>query len=533
MQNPDINPLKINDEEQDVNTKHSADGIYKRKNPRPNASTLEKLYQKMVEEVSDYAILLLDTNGTILNWNPGVQNIKGYSESEIIGKNFRVFYTSDDRKNQLPEKLLDSALQNGRASQEGWRVKKDGSTFWGSIVITALHDNGRNVIGFSKVTRDLTERKKSEERMERYTSELQYQNELLRQSEERYHRMIAEVEDYAIILLDINGNILNWNKGAENIKGYKDTEILGKSFKQFYRLSDQQIQLPEQLLNEAVKNNKATHEGWRVRKDGTEFWGNIVITALHNEEGKITGFSKVTRDLTQKKHFEDLILLQNKQLEEYAYVASHDLQEPLRKIMLFSDLLEKNLDNKEIATQYLNKINVSSSRMTNLIKGVLQYSQTTENKSLMSAVDLNGIIKEIESDFDMLLQEKNGKIIYEKLPAVYGIQMQMHQLFSNLISNAIKFNDQIPHIYITATVEEVNGKSFAKIKISDNGVGFEPEYTDKIFKMFHRLHATATGTGIGLALCKRIVDGHGGTINALSNPGKGTIFEVLLPSNQM
>ncbi|HEX8270555.1 MAG TPA: PAS domain-containing sensor histidine kinase [Flavobacterium sp.] len=494
----------------------------------------EERYHRMISEIEDYAIILLDTDGKIVNWNKGAQSIKGYAAEEVLGRNFSIFYLQEDIASGLPNKLITEARTKGKASHEGWRVKKDGNTFWGSIVITALHDTENNIVGFSKVTRDLSERKKAEERLERYTVELQYQNEMLRRSEERYQRMIAEVEDYAIILLDKNGDILNWNKGAEKIKGYSSDEILGKNFSTFYLPEDRATNLPARLLADAEKNDKAVHEGWRVRKDGTRFWGSIIITALHGDNGELIGYSKVTRDLTQKKQFEDFILLQNKQLEEYAYVASHDLQEPLRKIRLFSDSVADKLDDRETALQLLDKINSSAERMAVLIKAVLQYSQATISDELKERVDLNTILKEIETDFELLLHEKKATIFYENLPAVIGVPIQMHQLFSNLIINSIKYSKKNPEIRITAEpAHEVPGKEdkYFKLTVADNGIGFHQENAEKMFKMFHRLPQNSyKGTGIGLALCKRIVEGHGGTINAFSSPGEGSRFEIMLPA---
>src|SRR5690606_34012322 len=309
--------------------------------------------------------------------------------------------------------------------------------------------------------------------------------------------------DYAIILLDRDGNILNWNKGAEAIKGYKENEVIGKNFNIFYLTEDRERNLPQQLLETAVENNTATHEGWRKRKDGTRFWGSIVITALHDENDKIIGFSKVTRDLTQKKAFEDHILKQNKQLEEYAYVTSHDLQEPLRKINLFSDLLLDKVNSPEAAL-LLEKIRASATRMTSLIKGVLQYSQVNSDNELKVPINLNQVIDEIEVDFEMMLNDKNGKIERGDLGTIRGIPIQIHQLFSNLISNSIKFNEKNPSVRITAEhfIDDVTKKTFVKITVADNGIGFKPEHSERIFQLFRRLEGEAPGTGIGLALCK-------------------------------
>ena len=261
----------------------------------------EELYHQMIDEVEDYAIILLDKEGKILHWNKGAQRIKGYKPSEAIGKSFSILYTKEDNDAGLPYKLLGEARDQGRVSHEGWRVKKSGEKFWGTVVITALHNQAGEIIGFSKVTRDLTQRKRAEDELRVFAKSLEQKTQDLQLSEERHHRMIEEVQDYAIILLDKDGTILNWNKGAESIKGYAAKEIIGRSFTVFYPEKDKQSGLPQQLLNEAVKNNRSAHEGWRLRKDGSRFWGSTVITALHNNHNELIGFSKVTRDLTERK----------------------------------------------------------------------------------------------------------------------------------------------------------------------------------------------------------------------------------------
>jgi len=313
--------------------------IDQKKKARGDFADRNDLYKKMIEEIQDYAIILMDKEGIIQNWNKGAEKIKQYSEAEIVGKHFSTFYLKEDLDINLPQRLIDEAKNNGRAIQEGWRKRKDGTRFWGSITITALHDDNNSVIGFCKVTRDLSEKKQTEEK--------------LRASEERYHQMIAEVQDYAIILLNTEGIIENWNAGAESIKGYTAGEAVGKKFSMFYTEEDRKNNLPDKLLNQARTTGKAVQEGWRVRKDGTRFWGTIVITALHNKEGTLIGFSKVTRDRTEQKMADDKLLeytaeleKQNSELEQFAYVASHDLQEPLRKIQTFADMIQENFEDK-------------------------------------------------------------------------------------------------------------------------------------------------------------------------------------------
>ncbi|HTE34076.1 MAG TPA: PAS domain S-box protein, partial [Chryseolinea sp.] len=460
----------------------------------------------------------------------------------VLGKHISIFYTSEDRARNLPQQLINEATTTGRAGHEGWRVRKDGTLFWGSISITALHDDRGYVIGYAKVTRDLTERRQAEE-------ELKQKHEALKISEQRYHLMISEVQDYAIILLDRDGIVLNWNKGAQHIKQYREDEIVGKHFRIFYLEEDQRNKLPERLIKEAAQRGKATHEGWRQRKDGSHFWGSIVITALHDQSGNFIGFSKVTRDLTERKKSEDQIFqytqkleLQNKELEQFAYVASHDLQEPLRKIQTFADLVQKNIDNGPMVVKYLDKIDVSSARMSQLVSSLLGYSRLSALEGEKVDVDLNAILCQVETDFELLITEKKATIISDTLPTVRGHAMQLSQLFGNLIGNALKFNHGVPVISITFRLvskdeayvaENLTHPKYIELAFKDNGIGFEQKYAAKIFTIFQRLHDRMTfqGTGIGLALCKKIMENHDGAISCQSEPGNGATFYAYFPNH--
>jgi len=498
-----------------------------------------KLYQKMIEEIQDYAIILMDDKGIIKNWNKGAQKIKQYTEEEILGKHFSIFYLPDDLADNLPYKLMNEAKETGRAAQEGWRKRKDNSKFWGSITITAIHDDSNNnVIGYCKVTRDLTDKKIAEDN--------------LRLSEQRYHQMIAEVQDYAIILLSPEGVIENWNAGAENIKGYTAGEVIGKKFELFYTEEDRKNNLPYRLLNEARTNGKALQEGWRVRKDGTRFWGTIVITALHNKDGDVIGFSKVTRDLTQQKAAEVKLQaymaeleIQNSELEQFAYVASHDLQEPLRKIQTFTGLIQENFEDREFVATYFKKLNASAIRMAELVKSLLNYSRLSKDEGRgIETVDLNTILQEVETDFELLIKEREAEIISDRLPAIAGNKMQLGQLFSNLISNSLKFCTNKPVISISHKIvdkddltdapKHLRGNKFYQLTFADNGIGFDQQYNKIIFSLFQRLHGkhNYAGTGIGLALCKKISENHGGYITATSEDGKGAVFNVFLPAGE-
>lgn len=361
------------------------------------------------------------------------------------------------------------------------------------------------------------------------------------QHEHRFQRMIEEVQDYAIILLDTDGNIQNWNKGAQKIKGYLEQEIVGHNFSVFYLPQDREEGLPFKLIGEARLNGRATHEGWRLRKDGSTFWGNIVITALHDDDDNVIGFTKVTRDLTERKLAEEQkdrdaksIEIQNKQLEEFAYVTSHDLQEPIRKIRAFVDLARMEIDNREHLEWYLEKIDSSADKMIQLIKDVLTFSRLSHDQSDFTEIDLNQIVLDIMSEFEVLIAEKQVKINVPILPEIQGIPVQIHQLFSNLISNAIKFNHGPPLITISSSLS-IDERDIEQQKLgylitfTDNGIGFDQKYAAQAFEPFKRLSSEFKGTGIGLALCKRIIENHNGLIKVQSEPGKGTTFSVFFP----
>lgn len=482
-----------------------------------NKAIKEQRLQKMAEEIEDYAIILMDEEGNIESWNKGAEKIKGYIATEIIGQNFRVFYTPEAREEGRPEMLLSIAREKGSCKDEGWRVRKDGTRFWCNIVITAIHDDSGEVIGFTKVTKDFTQQKLAADN--------------LRKSEERYHQMVNDVEDYAILMLDPIGNVVNWNKGAENIKGYKAEEIIGKSFRLFYREEDRLDKLPDKLLAKAVTNGRAQHEGWRVRKDGTHFWGNVTITTLFGENNEIVGFSKVTRDLTDRKKAEtaQLLEIRNKELEEFAYVASHDLQAPIATIKALIGLLRTDIADSISADSlaFLELIDESLERMEMLIKDLLDYSLLGKNR-VVEKVDCYELLEMVIKDLRVAIKDSQASIEIGKLPTINGFKTELRQLFQNLIINAIKFRQPDISPIIQLSAREGYGHWFFEIR--DNGIGMDPQYFDRIFRLFQRLHDQDKydGTGIGLANCKKIVEMHDGKIWVESELGKGSTFYFTL-----
>jgi PAS domain S-box-containing protein len=435
-----------------------------------------------------------------------------------------------------------------------------------------IFDDFGNLIGGINVLVDITEirntekaLKDSEEKLKDISADLQVkvdsgmkeilrQHEELKSSEERYHRMISEVKDYAILLLDSDGIIRNWNAGAEKIKGYTETEIVGNHFRIFYTQDDQNSRLPETLIDEARRTGKAIHEGWRRRKDGGLFWGSIVITALHNDNGDIIGFSKVTRDLTLRKIAEDQqrryandLEFQNRELQQFAYAAAHDMKEPLRKLRFYNssvmECLTGRLSEKEAS--YLKRSIEAAQRMQTLIDDLLAYSTNTMQGETFVWVDLNTTIEEAKHNCQDILEEAGASLNTDQLPVLWGISFQLRQLFENLLSNAVKYRhaDRSPAIRISCQrtshlpVGEDNGDNpdgFFKISFQDNGIGFENDKAEKMFDIFQRLHSRSVipGTGIGLAICKKVVQNHSGFIEGSGKPGEGAVFTVYLPAGK-
>ena len=348
--------------------------------------------------------------------------------------------------------------------------------------------------------------------------------------------MVEEIEDYAILLLDGDGNIENWNKGAERIKGYKSEEVLGKHFSIFYTQADKANKKPLMLINLARTKGSAIDEGWRVRKDGSRFWGRITLTAIHDEDRNIIGFSKVTRDLTDKKLnaeaasvYLDQLEIKNKELEQFVYIASHDLQEPLLTVSNFIELLKVDYGHlyDDDAHMYVGFIEDAAHRMRDLIKDLLDYSRLGKAKET-EQVDTNELLQHIINDLDTRIAASGTHITYHNLPVVTAYRTELRQLFQNLITNAIKFckKDVNPIIQVTAQHKE-NGWEFT---VKDNGIGIEEKYREKIFLIFQRLHNRDDypGNGIGLANCKKIVAMHNGDIDVRSVPGEGSSFYFTL-----
>lgn len=510
----------------------------------------DDLFRQIVEAVKDYAIFMLDARGNILTWNAGAERVKGYKASEIIGRHFSVFYPEADLKRHHPAHELEVATKTGRFEEEGWRVRKDGSTFWAHVTITAIRDAVGKLIGFGKVTRDFTERRESETK--------------LRESERRFRLLVEGVKDYAIFMLSPEGLIASWNVGAERINGYPASEVIGRHFSIFYPQEALASKHAEHELEVAKREGVYEEEGLRVRRDGSTFWANVVITALHDKDGVLQGFAKVTRDVTEKRKTDearrkfseelerkvkerteeleqsrrelieqrDQLKRSNTDLQQFAYVASHDLQEPLRGIITCHQLLEKRFAQHITPEmqEYMSIAIESSQRMKALIEGLLQYGRAGELSLTGNPVDFNQIAQDALVMLKPAIDDAGAKVTFGDLPKLHADPALMTHVFKNLISNAIKYSgEKSPVVEVSA---EKQGTAWI-FTVKDNGMGIEPQYFERIFVIFQRLHSDRRkypGTGIGLAVCKRIIEAHGGTISLESTPGVGTTFRFKVPT---
>jgi PAS domain S-box-containing protein len=369
----------------------------------------------------------------------------------------------------------------------------------------------------------------------------------LQESEERFRILLENLKESAIFFLDSQGNVATWSEGARRLNGYEASEILWKSFKQFYTQEDNGRGYPEDLLREALEKGRAEDEGWRVRKDNSRFWGETVLTALIDERGNLMGYAKIIRDITHRRLAEEIKIYalalekSNRELQDFAFVASHDLQEPLRKIISFGDFLEKHLgaglDDK--GRHFLERMKSAASRMETLIHDLLMLTRVNTKGRPFALHSLSDVLQEVLQDLETRLAETSGKVEAGTLPEIEADPSQMQQLFQNLLGNALKFHRPGVAPVVEIRSEIVTGDPqfpapFCRITFKDNGIGFDIKYSEQIFKAFERLHSQHEypGSGIGLSICRKIVERHGGTISAEGELGKGATFTVILPLRQ-
>ncbi len=526
------------------------------------------LLRLLIDRVQEYAIFALDQRGNMRTWNAGAERLKGYAAEEIIGRHFSTFYTEEDLRSGRPARLLEIATATGKAEDEGWRVRKDGTRFWASVLITALRDDDGVLVGFAKITRDLTARRAAEER--------------IRESEERFRLLVQSVEDYAIFMLDPTGRVTTWNAGAERIHGYTAEEITGQHFSVFYTAEDLAAGKPAKELVTAVETGRYEEEGWRVRKDGTRFWANVVLTPIHRESGGIVGFAKVTRDLTQRRAADERALMDaqriaaeegaraaaeerahelrsltdqlrfqtaelerrtaeaeagNRSKSDFLAAMSHELRTPLNAIAGYTELMQAGVSGPLTEAQHdqLNRIQRSQRHLLGIINDILNFSRIEAGKVayVMGPIVLQDLVDDVATMIQPQADKKRLRLTLTRCsPALMARadRAKVEQILLNLLSNAVKFTDEGGEITIVCGA----GTDTVWLSVSDTGIGIPEGQHEAIFAPFTQvgrsLASPMEGTGLGLAISRDLARAMRGDLTVESTEGKGSTFTLSLPS---
>ena len=471
----------------------------------------------MVESVKDHAILMLDCEGRVVSWNAGAERIKGYRADEILGRHFSRFYPPDDVAQGRPEWELERAVRDGEFEDEGWRVRKDGSRFWANVVITPIRDAQGALVGFAKVTRDLTELRRAE-------AELRRQKDFIEQ-------LINSSTD-GILAFDRESRCTLWSDGMARISGLRAEEVLGRPALEVFPFFKDTGE--DKHFAAAFEGQTVTAEGGRysAREPAARSVFEARYSPLIGDSGQTVGVLAIVRDVTERRRVEQELARSNAELEKFSYSVSHDLRAPLRAIDGFARALHEdhgstlNADGQRL----LGVIRDSAQRMGQLIDALLNFSRVGRQALVTTSVDLTA---QAESVVDELRRTANGvavEVTIHPLPTVAGDATLLRLVLANLIGNAFKFsrNRSHPRVEIGARREGSEVTCYVK----DNGAGFDMRFKDKLFGVFQRLHHVEEfeGTGVGLALAQRIIDRHDGRIWAEGKLNEGATFYFALPN---
>jgi PAS domain S-box-containing protein len=488
-------------------------------------------YRLLVEAVTDYAIYMLDPAGIITSWNAGAERFKGYKAHEIIGQHFSRFYTQEDLDRQVPKLALETAAREGKFEAEGWRIRKDGTRFWAYVVIDPIRSPAGEIVGYAKITRDLTERRAAEDE--------------LRKSQEQFRLLVQGVTDYAIYLLDSDGRVSNWNPGAQRIKGYLPHEIIGNHFSQFYTEEDRAAGAPQQALATVEREGRFEKEGWRVRKDGSQFWAHVIIDPVRADNGELIGFAKITRDITERREAQQQLeqarefLMQSQKMEAIGQLTggvAHDFNNLLMAVLGSLDLMRKRLPDDPKLRSLLENAVQGAERGRTLTQRMLAFARRQELKK--EPVDIPSLVRGMSD----LLQHSLGPTVGIETHfslITKPVLADPNQLEMGLLNLAVNARDAMPKggQIIIATREEtlihesrgLKPGSYICLSVSDTGTGMDEATLKRAMEPFYTTKGVGKGTGLGLSMVHGMAEQSGGSFTLKSRPGEGTTAELRLP----
>jgi len=492
----------------------------------------ERRFRLLVQGVVDYSMFMLDPSGMVVNWNAGAERIKGYKAGEILGHHFSEFYTPEDRAAGKPFNAIETATREGRFAGEGWRVRKDGSRFWASVVIDAIRDETGHLLGFAKITRDITERLAAQRALE--------------DSERQFRLLVASVTDYALFMLDPNGIVSSWNAGAQKIKGYLPHEIIGQHFSRFYTEQDRAAGMPARSLFTATREGRFEAEGWRVRKDGSMFWANVVIDAIHDSDGHLVGFAKITRDITERREAQLALQRAHEQLAHAQKMEAlgqltggiaHDFNNLLTIVGGQAQILKRNLTDNPRALRAAEAIESAAVRGESLTRRLLAFSRRQHLRP--EPIDLRALADSLSVMLSTSLTA-NIQLVAVLGESVWPVHADPGELELALVNLAMNARDAMPNggmLSVTAenvTLErgdrnvELKG-DFVVLTVADTGTGIPEDLLSRVFDPFFTTKAVDKGTGLGLSQAYGFAHQSGGAITIDSKIGQGTRVSLFLP----
>ncbi|MGY4532614.1 PAS domain S-box-containing protein [Pseudomonas sp. TE3786] len=498
---------------------------------KPDPLMSEDRYRLLLDAVTDYAIYMLDTQGLVSSWNAGAKRFKGYEEAEILGQHFSRFYTEEDRTNGMPQLALLTAEVEGRFEGEGWRQRKNGERFWCHVVIDPIRGQDGSLIGYAKVTRDLTERRAAEES--------------LKQSDRQFRILVEGVTDYALYMLDPTGVITNWNTGAQRIKGYTPQEIIGQHYSVFFGPEDVANGEPQRGLNRALAEGRFESQGWRIRKDGSRFWASVVVDPIRNDQGALIGFAKITRDITDTLEAQRALekaresLFQAQKMESLGRLTggiAHDFNNLLMVVLGSLEVVRRRVPDDPKILKLLDNAIQGAQRGATLTQRMLAFARS--QKLVVEALDAPALVRGMS---DLLQRALGPQSRIEvrfplRLSPLLADSNQLEMALLNLAVNARDAMASGGQIVIAAREEslaadegELKAGRYICLSVTDSGAGMDAETLNRAREPFFTTKGVGKGTGLGLSMVHGFAQQSGGRLMLSSEVGQGTSAEMWLP----